>query len=340
MATLDNIIQGSFTADGNAHNFSIRSDVDAIEVFNYSAFNNTSSNPFMFRWFRGMPQGSAMVLSSGASNALTTSLIASGGITLINTADPQTPSALLTGTTISNTAPPIAASGATGGLANNNIVEIINCTGAPQLNGYQFTVDTVVANTNFHLAYMIAPGNAGTAFSYRYFQYNPMYYPRNRLITNITQATQAVVKLSVTHNLTAGQMIVFNIPRQFGMTQLNGIRATIQSVDTTNNTVTVNVDTSAMSAWTFPTASVAAAPFTPAQIIPFADNVDPTTPLITSATLAGATQNQAIIGVNLGTGVAGVSATGSNGIGPAGANTNIVYWRATKSSQIQTTWFS
>lgn len=340
MATLDNIIQGTFTSDGTAHNFSIRSDLDWIEILNYSAFNNTSSNPFLFRWIRGMPQGSALVFSSGASGAVTTSTIASGGVTLINTADPQPPSALLTGTTITNASPPVASSAGTGGLANGNIVEIINSTGAPQLNGYQFTVDTVVANTSFHLAYMIAPGNATTAFTYRYFQYQPMFYPRNRLITNISSAAQAVVTLSVTHNLTPGQLVVFNIPKQFGITQLNGVRARIVAVNTTNNTVTVNVDTTAMSAWSFPNATTAALPFTPAQLIPFGDGLDPTTPLITSSTLAGATQNQAIIGVNLGTGVAGVSATGSNGIGPAGSNTDIMYWRATKASQLQTTWFS
>lgn len=340
MATLDNIIQGSFTADGNAHNFSIRSDVDWIEVFNYSLYNNTAGSPFLFRWARGMPQGSAVVLSSGASNAVTTSTIATGGITLINTSDPQVPSALLSASAITNAAPPQVSSANTGSLANGNIVEIINSATAPQLNGYQFTINTLVVNTSFNLAYMIAPGSVGGATSYRFFQYDPMFYPRRRLITNITQATQAVVKLSVTHGYTTGQLVVFNIPKQFGMTQLNGIRATIVAVDTTNNTITINVDTTAMSAWTFPSAAVAAAPFTPAQVIPFGDGIDVTTPLITSATLAGATQNLAIIGVNLGTGVAGVSATGSNGIGPAGANTNIVYWRATKASQIQTTWFS
>lgn len=340
MAVLDNIIQGSFTSDGTSHNFNIRSDLDWIEVLNYTAFNNTSSNPFLFRWMRGMPQGSALVLSSGSAGAVTASTIATGGISLINTSDPQTPSALLSASAITNASPPVVSSSNTGSLGNGNIVEIINSATAPQLNGYQFTINTLSVNTSFNLAYMGAPGSVGGATSYRFFLYDPMFYPRRRLITNITQATQAVVTLSVTHGYTVGQLIVFNIPKQFGMTQLNGIRAMIVAINTTNNTITVNVDTSAMTAWTFPSAATAAAPFTPAQSIPFGDGVDPTTPLITSATLAGATQNQAIIGVNLGTGVTGVGVTGSNGIGPAGANTNLMYWRATKASQLQTTWFS
>lgn len=331
MATLDNYIQGYFTADGNAHILSIRSDVDYIEVENLTKSTTpVNGTGVRFRWQRGMPQGYAIQDATNGAGAITTTVLTSNGITLINTADPQTPSALLTGTTITNAAPPVASSAGTGSLANGNIVEVINSTGAPQLNGYQFTVDTVVANTSFNLAYMIAPGNATTAFTYRFFQFNPMFYPRRRLITNITRATQAVVTLSVTHGYTVGQYMVFNIPTQFGMTQLNGLRGKIVAINTTTNTITVDIDTSAFTAWTFPTATVAAAPFTPAQVIPFGDGLDVSQPLQTSATLAGATQNTAILGVALG--------AGANG--PAGIASDQIFWRAWKASQLQTTYYA
>ena len=329
MAIYDNYIQGSFTADGAAHTLNIVSDVDFIEVENLTRIITPQAGTGVkFRWQRGFAAGSAIQEKTDGAGVLTISQITTNGFTPVNTFTPSA-SALLTGTTITNAAPPVASSANTGGLANGNIVRIINCTGAPQLNGYEFTVDTVIANTSFNLAYMIAPGNAGTAFTYRYYQYPAPYYPRRRFITNISQATSAVVTLSVTHNLTVGQYIVFKVPSQFGMTQMDGVRALITAINTTTNTITVNVDSTGFTAWSFPNATTAAAPFTPAQIVPFADGLDASNPLQTSATLAGATQNQAILGMQLG--------AGANG--PAGQSGDSIYWRAWKATQIQTTYF-
>lgn len=331
MAIYDNYIQGSFTADGNGHTLNIVSAFDYIEVENYTQIASpTNGTGVRFRWYNGMNAGYAIQDTVSGAGALSTGLLTSNGFSLVQTIQPATPSALLTGTTITNATPPVASSAATSGLANGNIVKIINCTGAPQLNGYDFTVNTVVANTSFHLPYMIAPGNAGTAFTYRYYTYDAQYYPRRRDITNITQASSAVVTMSVTHGLTPGQYVVFNIPSQFGMTQLNGVRALITAVNTTNNTITVNVNSTGFTAWSFPTATVAAAPFTRAQVIPFGDGLDPTNLLQTSATLAGATYNTAINGVYL--------APGANG--PAGQNADVIYWKAWKATQLQTTYYS
>lgn len=331
MATLDNYIQGSFTADGSSHNLSIRSDVDFMEVENLTQIiTPTNGTGVKFRWMRGFANASAIQETVSGAGVLSIGQITTAGFTPITTAGPQVPSALLTGTTITNASPPVASSANTSTMTKGNIVRIINAVGAPQLNGYDFTVTALTTNSSFTLGYMIAPGNAATSFSYRFYTYDAQYYPRRRLITNITQATSAVVTMSVTHGLTIGQEVVFNIPKQFGMTQLNGLRATITAISTTNNTITINIDTTGFTAWTFPTATVAAAPFTMAQVIPFGDGLDTSNPLQTSATLSGATQNQAIVGMNLG--------AGANG--PAGQNGDIIYWRAWKSSQIQTTFFS
>lgn len=332
MAMQDNFIEGYFTSDGAAHTFNTVFTPNLIWVENYTKIATPNAgNGVGFRWQTGMAQDSAFQETIDGAGVTTKTIITTGGITLLNTADPQPASALLSGTTITNVSPPVLTSGATGGMQNGDTVEIINTTGNPQLNGYQFTVDTVVANTTFHLPFMgVAPGNAGTAFTYRYFKYDPMYYPRRRFITAITQAAQAVVTLSVTHGYTAGQLVVFNIPKQFGMTQLNGVRARILAVNTTTNTITINVDTSAFTAWSFPNATTAASPFTPAQVVPFGDGLDPTTPLLTSATLAGATQNKAINGFRL--------AAGANS--PAGVASDVIYWRAWAASQLQTTYYS
>lgn len=335
MAVLDNVFEGTFVADGTTKYLNLPGTFDHIEVFDYSLFNNTAGSPMKFEWMKGMPSGSALVWSSGASNAVTSSVIASGGFTLITPTGVPVPGAQLSGSAISAATPPVVSSAGTGALKNGDIVVIYNATGAKEFNGYYFTVDTVTSNTSFRLPF--APTIvAGTNMNYRIMSSDAQFYPRNRLITAVTTGTSTVVKFSVTHGLTVGQKLVFNVPAIFGMTQLNGLRGTITAVSVANNTVTVDIDSSGFTAFAFPLTAAAANAYTFAQAIPFGDGIDINTPLITSATLAGATQNTSFNGVGLGTGVAGVSATGSNGIGPAGASGNVMYWRATKSGAYYT----
>ena len=47
------------------------------------------------------------------------------------------------------------------------------------------------------------------------------FAPNRTLITAITQANPAVVTCSTDHNLTTGQVIRLNIPRAYGMQELN-----------------------------------------------------------------------------------------------------------------------
>jgi len=69
------------------------------------------------------------------------------------------------------------------------------------------------------------------------------------------------VTLSVTHNYIVGQKVTFKIPTvtaaAFGMTQLNGITATIirtndADADGLFNTITVDVDTTGYTAFALP----------------------------------------------------------------------------------------
>jgi hypothetical protein len=176
-----------------------------------------------------------------------------------------------------------------------------------------FTIDTIVANTSFNLAYMGAPGDAAPgAGTYRRIAYNAMYAPRRRLITNVTQATSAVVTLSVTHGYVVGEKIQFVLPVIYGMKELNGLVGEITAINTTTNTITVNIDTSAFTAFTFPRAS--SVPFTFAQTVPSGEI--PT--LISSATA-----NKAVLGIQLGSAV-------------VGSASDVMYWRAYKAFRYST----
>ena len=318
MAVLDHYIQGSFTADGNAHIISLVSDVDFFEVENLTRIITPQNGTGVkFRWMRGFAAASAIQETTSGGGALSIGQITTNGFTLVNTADPQTPGAQLSGSAVSGATPPVVSSANTGTLANGNIVEMYNCVGAHQFDGYQFTVSNVTPNTSFNLAY--APTIvAGTTCNYRIIPNQAMYYPRRLFITAVSQATQCVVTLSVTHNLTVGQIVVFGlIPSMYGMTQLSGLRGTIQSINTTNNTITLNIDTSAFTAFAFPLTATAVTAHTLPSIVPFGDGQDPSM-LITQNVLTGATKNTAVRGMLLG--------SGANG--PAVQNKDVIYWRA------------
>lgn len=328
MATLDHYIQGYFTGDGNAHILNIQSDVDAILVRNLTKIiTPVGGTGVQFYWQRGMAQNSAIQTTSlGVSTQITTN-----GIQLINTADPQTPGPQLSGTAISGATPPLVSSANTGTLQNGDIVEIYNAVGALQFNGYQFTVGNVVSNTQFELSF--APTIvAGTTVNYRVIKFQPMYYPRRLFIASVSQATQAVVTFTVTHNLTVGQRLVFGvIPSMYGMTQLSGLRATIVAINTTTNAVTIDIDTTAFTAFAFPLTAVAATPHTEPSAVPFGDGFNPlSNPLGNQSVLDGATRNLAVRGIYLG--------AGANG--PAGIASDVIYWQAWKAEQLQTTYFA
>lgn len=323
MAVLNGQMDGNFVSTGLAEPLNIPMGFDTLTVRNRTQVATPVGTVGVeFYWQDGMADDTAFqeAYNAGAT-ATQLTLLTSNGITPLVQVDPAPVSALLTGTAISGAAPPIASSAATGGLANGNIVTIINATGAVEFNGYSFTVDTVVPNTSFRLPF--APTIvAGTNFSYRYRTYDRMFYPRNRLITAVTTGATTTIKMSITHGLTPGQLVNFVVPSVFGMTQLNNVRARILSVSVANNTITVDINSTGFTAFAFPLTAAAAAPYTFAQVIPFGDGLDPLVPLQTSSTLTGATRNTAIRGASL--------APGANG--PAGQVGDVIFWVATKSS--------
>lgn len=334
MAVLNHYIQGSFTADGNAHIINLPSDVDFFEVENLTRIITPQAGTGVkFRWMRGFTAASAIQENTDGGGVLTISRITTNGFTLINTADPQTPGPALAATTIDGATPPLVTSTNTGTLSNGDIVEIYNALGALQFNGYQFTVNNLTVNTSFSLAYAPTIVTTGvTTQAYRVIKNQPMFYPRRLLIASISQAASAVVTFTVTHNLTVGQRIVFGVvPAMYGMTQISGLRGLITAINTTTNAVTVDIDTTGFTAFAFPVTAAAATPHTLPSVVPFGDGPSPASnPLGNQDVLDGATRNTAVRGMYLG--------AGANG--PAGQNNDVIYWRAWKAEQIQTTYYA
>lgn len=327
MAVIDDIITGSFTSDGNAKTLPIRCDVDYMEVVNYTqmATQQATGRGVKFEWFRGMSADTGVEYKkTNNTDALNGVVLASGGFTVVDTSAGTVGAQLTINTGISAANPAVVTLASTAGLSNGDVVRVYGTTGMLQIAGMDFTIGNLVANTTFELSYLDSSGFAApaTAGYVRKIYYDPIYYPKRLYITKITQATSAVVTTSVAHGLTVGQRIVFNIPSQFGMTQLNGLRGQITAV--TTSTFTVNIDTSGFTAFAFPTS--ASVPFTFAQAIPFGDAPDTVANVnANQSVLTGATRNVSQLGMLLAAGAQS----------PAGSNGDVIYWKALKANQVQ-----
>jgi len=318
-------LQGTFTSNGTAHVLQLPTGVDYIRVYNltvsYAAGAGTGAE---FYWQRGMTQGQGTEYKkTAATNALQVGQIAANaGFYLIDSSvNIPGPSLALTG--ITGGTPPVVNTANTTSLNPGDIVRIFNTAGAQQFGGIDFTVGTIVPATSFQLAYgptiVAAVPGAGT---FRRIPFDPIYYPRRRIISSISQATQAIVKFTVTHGYTIGQVLEFHVPTvtaaAFGMTELNNVQATIVDVSLANNTVTIDLDTTGFTAFAWPLTADGA--FTPAHVVPVGEN---TAEALTQNVniLGDATINTGYFGLQL---MAGVDS-------PAGVNNDSIYWVAGKS---------
>lgn len=311
MSAYDYIITGSYTSDGTARTIELPSGVDRFELFNFTNAQEGSASPGEVKrawWQRGMAQGSyyAVKNTDGAATDETTSGT-SGGFTVVDNGLDDQLEAPVTITSISTAATPVVTTSASHGYATGDIVRISGGTGALQIDGNDYSI-TVTGATTFTIN-QPQLAVAQTGGSVRRLRYQDAYYPRVRLIMSITAANPGVITTSVNHGLTAGQLITIKVPTGYGMPEIDGLTAQIASVTAT--TITTDIDTSGFTAFAYPAA--AAYPNDRALVVPFGD---------AGNTFDGATVNQFIRGIHLGTSVVGNSS-------------DVNYWIAYKSAQVQ-----
>lgn len=309
------IASGSFTSTGVAKNIALRSDFDVFRVWNYtqSATTQATGRGCKFEWQRGLAAGSAFMLTKqNAANALDLEVITSGGFTRVDQSNQVLGAAQNTAGAITAASPAVCT--ITGhGYSNGDRVRVYGTTGMLQIAGYDFTIGNVAANT-FELSYLAAAGfaAAATALTVRKVPNNPLFAPAGNRITGITAAPSAVVTLAVTHGMSVGEKVRLKVSSDFGMTQMDGLLGEITAVSTANNTITLDIDSSAFTAFAFPTSAVAALGVTPAHIVPVGD---------AASVLSGAIDNTAQIVMELGAGADG----------PAGSASDVIYWEALSS---------
>lgn len=308
MTTTQNLIAyGSFTSDGNPRTIEIPSGVDYIMVENYSTWGTAPSAVVKSWWQRGMANGSAHELTEGVASALTATAITTNGFTEIT---PQTGiGAAVAITAITNASPMVASTATT--PAVGDIVRVYNTTAAFQYAGMDFSVTAVNPGVSMSFGYTTAPGSAATAGTYRRLPFDLQYYPRKRYITGITAGATTVIQLSVTHGYVVGQKVSIRVPAGWGMVELNGQTGNITAINTATNTLTVDINSAAYTAFAWPTSATAAAGISFPHIVPAGE----------ITILTGAFKDEGYIGMYLGSGV-------------VGANTNVMRWIAYKGEAI------
>lgn len=308
MSSLYTMLTGTFTSDGTAVNLDLPSDVQEFEMVNLTDIGSAAaSTPVMTaRWALGMDAGEAIYAlktNSAATIAIPT-MTTSGGFTRIADSGDQSPGASVALTAgadaVNQAATAVAKTGTTTNLVDDTtVVRMFATEDMYQISGMDFTIGTVVASTSFELKYLNSSGFAADAVdgSYRIIPFDPRYYPRRRFITGLTQASSAVITLSVTHGFTVGQAVRIVVPAAFGMTEIDGLIGNITAISTANNTITVDIDSSAFTAFAFPTSAVAAAGVTFAQVVPVGEQADGSVANL----LDDATDNQSFRGLTIGT---------------------------------------
>lgn len=266
---------------------------------------------------------------TNSSNALNidkfSTATASNGFTYVS-APPQ-PEAPVVGTAITNANPAVVTM--TNTYSEGDVVQLYGTTGMLQIAGMAFTISSV-SGSGFTLLGLNASGfaTAATAVTARRIGKLAPVEPRFLYITGITQATQGVITVSEKHQYVVGQKIELCIPGSFGMVQLNNyyLPQNLPPVITavTDYTMTINVNTTNMTPFAFPTSASS-----------------PTSQLFATLSSAGqSTQYNPITGVQTGYNFQYVPFHSGNFIpymylpsgaqSPGGAANDIIVWQAYK----------
>jgi hypothetical protein len=298
-------VTGTFVSDGAIRNINIPSGYDEFSMINITDIGSAAAATPVMRAYGTsfMAPGSAYynLKTNGAATVQIETTTLTGGFTFVADSGNGTPSNAVVITGITNAAPPVVSTGSTAGLNNFDIVRVYGTTGQLNIAGMDFTINNIVLNTSFELIYMVAPGAAATAGFWRRIPFDARYYPRRRFITSISLATSAVIVMSVTHGFTVGQKVRMIVPVEFGMTQMNGLLGTVTAINTTTNSITVDIDSTAFTAFAFPTSAVAAAAVNFAQVVPVGEAAVNTLALPVANLLDDATDNVSFRGVQVGT---------------------------------------
>jgi len=332
---------GSFTSTGAGVKIPLPSSADFFTTENVT--QEAASNPntvIKGRWFGSKFGTGASPAGQGIKVVKTTADLtgvfsAGTGFTYVTTSPIVEAQAAAAITAITAANPAVVTQ--TNTYSNGDIIRIYSTTGMLQIGGMDFQISSV-SGSGYTLLGLPATASNGFAaaatagYTRRISAYNAVE-PEYLYITNISQATQAVVSTSVdpSSHYVVGMKIHMSVPFSFGMTQMNQLTGKILAVNAVSATsnigaynLTIDIDSSTFTAFSFP-----------------ASTSSPTATLFATLSPAGAsTQFDPVTGVQTGynfqiqpfrTGqfvpymfLAGGAQS------PAGANLDVINWIAYK----------
>lgn len=249
----------SFTSTGEGKKIILPSSADYFKTWNMTQLSATNPNTVTNgQWFGPKFGAGASPAGQGIKTVKTTSMLdsdfaAGTGFTYVTTSPNVEAQAANAITAITAASPAVVSQ--TNTYSEGDFVRIYNTTGMLQIGGMVFQISSVSGSgytlTGLRAAGFAAPATAGNT---RRVSKNAAVDPEFLFITEITKATQAVVRTSVdpTPYYVVGNKVHFSIPSSFGMTQMNNLTGTIISLNSTNYTMTIDIDSSAFTTFAFP----------------------------------------------------------------------------------------
>lgn len=310
------IQQGRFTSDGTAQKIALRSDVDWMEVINETQYATTQATGrgVTFTWQRGLSAGHAFeVTKADNTNVMQAEKVTSGGFTLVTGAA----SAAVTGTTITKASPPVCTA-AGHGFSNGDTVILSNFTNMTNLSTITFTIGSVATNT-FELDFFdtnTANFTQEAAFEVRKV---PSFGWAGgwSIISSVTTGTTTGIQFTTNEAeelYEVGTVLKFSVSSAFAMTELDGLQGEITAYTAGTNTYTVDIDSSAFTAFAWPAPAA----------LPFSAPVAVVVGSVNQGVSTDAVDNVSVLEIELGAGIDG----------PAGSTSDVVYWRAGKSFSV------
>lgn len=260
------------TSTGAPQSISVGTGLDSgtpfINVKNLTAYSATAPSATLPVEVQFFPNSSVTdTVGSGISptDTLVPLSLSSGGISVGSTI-PMTTGTPLAITSITAANPAVVTCASTASLAGVSAVWVSYATGMQQIAQMPFSI-TVIDATTFELTYLDASGFAAPATAgvvVPITNYGSAVSPFTGAITSIVSSgTQTLVQTSVAQNFQVGQMYQFSIPSLYGGMQqlnLNTGRYTpsnlggyeVTAYDAATNTITLNVNSSQMGAFAFP----------------------------------------------------------------------------------------
>jgi hypothetical protein len=327
MTEYNKIAEGVFTSAGVPKFIQLPFLPNSFEMWNITAMGTPTQNEIThaISW-NTSTAGTASVEYFNATPVLTTTNLASGGLTFIQAGTFQYgPTIALAATFVTQANPAVVTTATAHGLVTGDAVLLYGTTGMLQIAGQIYTV-TVLSTTTFSIPVNSSGfASAATAGFMKKLLYPDLYVPYGVNITAITTGATTTITTAANHGFVVGQEVFFVIPQvsttAWGTTQLDTFtyntanvvpqQAYVTSVPAANQIV-VNVNSTGFTAFAFPTSAQAALGITFPQVLAIGDqnsgqiNAVTPLPLVPPAiTIPGAfyanTRQGVIIGLGNGT---------------------------------------